>query len=139
MTDRTLFDGEPPNKLPHNRTDTSRLSAELAKPFANQQLARVYHHFVDRGDDGTTDEEQQDALNMTGNSQRPRRCRLVNLGLVKDSGNMRRTRAGRPATVWVRVRLDQPPVADSKADWPTGGKSNPNKSDSAEFVPDFAI
>lgn len=57
MTERTLFPDDPPGNLPHNRTATSRHAATLAKPFACRQLSRVLTFFVERGDDGATDEE----------------------------------------------------------------------------------
>lgn len=145
MTDRTLFpDDRPdndhrPDNLPHNHTATSKLAAESMKPFAGPQLMRVFRFLESRSDRGATDEEQQDALSMSGNSQRPRRNRLVELGRVKDSDNMRMTRSGNPAIVWIVAPPGQVPPARSKATWPTDGKSNPNKRDSAEFVPDFTI
>ena len=134
MTDRTLFPDVPENHpdkpLPHNGTSTSKLAADTMKPFVGKQRERVLE-FINA--------QIQDALTMNESSERPRRVRLVELGHVADSHNMRMTRSGCPAKVWVAVSPDQLPVADSKANWPTGGKSNPNKSDSAEFVPDFAI
>ena len=143
MMDQTLFpevpENHPDKPLPHNGTTTSKLAAETMKPFATSQEIRVFEFIKERDDYGATDEEQQLSLGMTGNSQRPRRRRLVERGLVADSKTTRKTSSGSDAIVWVAVSPDQPPVADSKANWPTGGKSNPNKSDSAEFVPDFAI
>ena len=138
MTDRSLFD-DPPDKPPHNGTDTSRLAAELAKPFVGKQRERVFEFIKSQGDHGATDEEIQTALKLTGNSERPRRHRLVEQYRVKESPNMRPTQAGRPATVWVACSTDQPPAVTSKANWRTNGKTNPNIAGSAEFVPDFSI
>lgn len=139
MTDRTLFPDDRPDNLPHNHTATSRLAAKLAKPFAGKQLERVFEFIKSRANHGATDEEIQSGLNMSGNSERPRRKRLVDLGRVTDSRNLRMTQAGNPATVWIAVPPDQVPPVRSKANWPTDGKSNPNKANSAEFVPDFTI
>ncbi len=139
MTERTLFPDDRPDKLPHNRTDTSRLAAELAKPFAGKQRELVFEFIKAQGQHGATDQEIQDGLNMGESSERPRRVRLVELGHVADSRNMRMTRSGCPAKVWVVVSPDQPAAVASKANWPTDGKSNPDKTDSAEFVPNFTI
>lgn len=101
MTEKTLFPIEPVEKTPHNGTALSRLAAELMQPHAARQRERVMEFIVSAGDRGATDEEIQDGLGLSGNSERPRRTRLVELGRVKDSGNMRMTRSGRPATVWM--------------------------------------
>ena len=136
MTERSLFNEDDPRKpLPHNGTATSKLAASTMRQNATSQEVRVFEFIQAQGERGATDEEIQTALDMTGNSQRPRRGRLVERGHVADSLNMRMTRSGRPATVWVAVSIDQPPVAQSKADWPTDGKSNPNKADSVEAHP----
>lgn len=135
MMNRTLF----PDKPPHNRTDTSKLAADLMQPFVGKQRERVFEFIKSQAEHGATDEEIQDGLNMSGNSERPRRSRLVELGRVADSHNMRMTRSGRPATVWIVAPPDQPPAVASKPNWPTDRRSNPDKVDSAEFVPDFAI
>ena len=50
---------------------------------------------------GATDEEMQSGLNMAANTQRPRRRELELVGLVKDSGTVKRTQSGRNAVVWV--------------------------------------
>lgn len=142
MTERKLFPDDNSDKqrqlTPHNGTPASRIAAKLARPFASRQMEAVFDSIESAGAYGATDEEMQIALNMTGNSQRPRRCKLVEQGRVKDSGNLRLTSSGRPATVWVRVPPDQVPVAKSKADWPTDSRTNPNRS-GVESVVDFQI
>ncbi|GAG22106.1 unnamed protein product, partial [marine sediment metagenome] len=47
-----------------------------------------------------TDEEIGDALELEGNTARPRRHSLVARGLVEDSGDRRPTHSGRKAIVW---------------------------------------
>jgi hypothetical protein len=116
MIARTLFPEdalsiEPVEKTPHNGTAPSRFAAELMKPHAARQRERVMEFILAAGDRGLTDEEIQEGLGLSGNSERPRRTRLVELGRVKDSGNLRMTRAGRPATVWMAV--DPTPVASN--------------------------
>ena len=53
-----------------------------------------------REGDGLTDEEMQARLGLNPSTQRPRRIELVEAGLVRDSGQRRRTRSGRWAVVW---------------------------------------
>ena len=107
MTEPRLFPDDPPDKPPHNGTDASKLAAETMKPFIGQQRERVLQFIQQCGANGATDEEIQDALKMRGDSERPRRNRLVEWGRIRDSGNLRKTRSGRPATVW--VANDSPP------------------------------
>ena len=76
-------------------------AAEAALPTVGTQrwhvleLLRAFPSF------GMTDEEMQNAMGMNPSTQRPRRVELVNAGLVRDSGERRRTASGRQATVWV--------------------------------------
>ncbi len=137
MTDRTLFDR--PDKLPHNRTDTSAAAAESMKPHAGQQRERLRELFNDRGTFGVTRQEAELALSIPGNSLRPRWDELMKAGEIKNSGTTRKTESGRAAQVFVECSPFQRPPTASKANWPTDGKSNPNRADSAEFVPDFSI
>lgn len=122
MTERTLFDdddpGKVPPKLPHNGTLTSKIAAQSMRSSAGAQQQRVLECLQQAGDAGLTDEELQAALDLSGNSERPRRRKLVELGLVKDSGTMRKTGSNHAAVVWCVVPPDQKPAATSKADWP---------------------
>ena len=49
---------------------------------------------------GLTDEETQSWLDMSPNTQRPRRIELVEMGYVDDSHERRRTRSNQLAIVW---------------------------------------
>lgn len=94
--------------LPFARgSETSRAAAEQAKPNAATQRARVLKLITEScwrtEDPGLTDEQIQDRLSLTGNTERPRRQELVDRNLVKDSGRTRKTRSGREAVVWVLV------------------------------------
>lgn len=141
MTERTLFPeddpNKPPPKLPHNGTSTSRLAAQSMRSLAGAQQQRVLECLQQAGNAGLTDEEIQRTLDLSGNSERPRRSKLVELGLVRNSGVMRLTNSGHAAVVWAVVPPDECLPVASKATWPTADKTNPNKP--AEFVLDFAI
>lgn len=50
---------------------------------------------------GATDDAISVTLGVNGNSTRPGRVELCRQGLVVDSGRLRRTSTGSPATVWV--------------------------------------
>jgi len=84
---------------------TSAEAAERAEPRAETQRALVFRTImVGRpGLVGMTDDEIHAALDMNPSTLRPRRIELQNRGLVEDSGEKRRTRSGRWATVWRAV------------------------------------
>lgn len=82
---------------------TSLAAAEAIRPAADTLRAAVLHFLEERGDDGATDEEMQDALGINPSTQRPRRIELVEAGWVKDSGRTRKTRSGGTAVVWTAV------------------------------------
>lgn len=103
MNQRTLFD----NPLPHNGTDTSKLAAQSMRSQAIAQQQRVLEVIRRAGDAGMTDEQIQVALGLSGDSERPRRRKLVELGLVADSGAVRETASGHAAVVWVAVRSSE--------------------------------
>ena len=114
MEKRTLFsvgDSEPdkppdagkshPVGLPHSGSDTSREAAERMVAGASAQAARVFQFISKCGEEGATDHEIQSALAMTGDRERPRRWSLQRAGLIRDSGQRRKSPAGRQAIVWI--------------------------------------
>lgn len=130
-TQQTLFANDEPTAvpptLPHNGTLSSKLAARSMRCSAGAQQQRVLEALQAAGDAGLTDEELQASLNLSGNSERPRRAKLVELGLVRNTGLMRRTKSGHAAVVWAAVPSDKRPAATS----------NSNKS--TEQAIDFAI
>jgi hypothetical protein len=66
----------------------------------------VYRYLQGRGDFGATDEEMQEHLGMSPNTQRPRRCELVNMGVVVATSRRRKTRSDFDAVVWVAEQGD---------------------------------
>ncbi len=94
------FDFDAP---PHSGPETSR-EAAVAMTSAASLRAKVSDFIRARGWHGATDEEIQDALQMDGNTQRPRRWELAKAGLITTHG-MRVGRSGRRALVWIHVSL----------------------------------
>ena len=79
---------------------TSIDAAERALPNAGTMRWRVLAQLKQWRSTGGTDEELQRELGMDASTERPRRIELVEAGLVRDSGRVRKTRSGRNATVW---------------------------------------
>lgn len=77
---------------------TSKAAADAIRPERQKKLAQVYDWLRLNGP--ATDEEMQDGIPMSPNTQRPRRVELVALGRVYATTDRRQTRAGREATVW---------------------------------------
>ncbi len=96
MTDRNLFDDPPAQR----HSETSVAAAEDIASAAQTLRRMVLLYLKSRHPDGATDEEAQELLMMSPNTQRPRRVELVRAGLVRDSGRTRKTRSGRKAVVW---------------------------------------
>ncbi len=96
---RTLFDDPPAQQ----HSAPSIAAAEAIKPTAAKLREQVYDAILAAGVAGMTDEEVQDALNMGGSTERPRRRELEQANRIRDSGRTRATKSGRSATVWVAV------------------------------------
>ncbi len=82
---------------------TSTRAAALASiaPLADNKRKQVFELVVASGERGKTDEEIGDALQMSGNTVRPRRRELVLSGRLMDSGRTRPTKSGRQSIVWI--------------------------------------
>ena len=85
---------------------TSRAAAESVVN-ADSLEGLVLAFIQERGDEGATDLEAQAALKLDGSTQRPRRRKLEQLGLVFDSGRTRATLSGRQAVVWIAKGEDR--------------------------------
>ena len=90
-----------PGLVRADHPDTSHVAAATI-PRTGTLRRAVYDAIRRTGDEGLTDSELQRALNMEGNTERPRRVELIDAGLIKDSGR-RRYEGGRPMIVWVAV------------------------------------
>ena len=93
-----LFDVEVPRQ---RHSQTSMASAKAEAPRFKGNLVRVLKAFDDRKKMGFTDDEGQDQLYMTGNTYRPVRVKLENLGLIIKTTATRKTKAGRHAAVYL--------------------------------------
>lgn len=90
----------------HNRTLASRAAAESARAFVRNQSVLVLECIASQGERGCTDKECQLALNMDGNSQRPRRVWLRDNGLIQAKGEPEDIVLRDGSTVWVVVPHD---------------------------------
>jgi len=87
---------------PHaHASSTSRASAHRIQWDAGRLERRVREALRDAGPRGLTDAEIEEVTGLCGNTARPRRVRLVETGLVVDSGRRRPTPSGRSAVVWI--------------------------------------
>lgn len=96
--DASLFDPPSHRNAPRG---TSELAAKSVRESAESMRRRVLAYLTQQGERGATDEEIQIALEMSGNTQRPRRWELQNADVIKDSGKRRPNKSGRAAAVWV--------------------------------------
>jgi hypothetical protein len=99
-----LFDIPPgvgPDHAYRGKTDTSVEAAEIILPKTGTLRRRVYDMILRHSDFGATDYELQARLDLTGNTERPRRKELQDRGLIQDSGQRRPTPSGRASIVWV--------------------------------------
>lgn len=88
------YRGEPPAQA-HSQTSL-KAAASIKKsigPLHWKILDHLRFH-------PSTDEEIMDALDMGGNTERPRRRELELMGRIIDSGETRLTRSRRLAVVW---------------------------------------
>ena len=70
-----------------------------AAPKFNERSLLLLKHLALYG--GFTDQQGQEVLGISGDSYRPMRVRLTQLGMVADSGETGTTPSGRKAVIWV--------------------------------------
>ena len=91
------MDLKPP--APYQQHSVTSLEAALSmKSHLGRMEGQVLSYIAARGTYGATDAEIIEALGS--HSYRPRRIRLVQLGLLRDSGGTRKTSSGRKAVIW---------------------------------------
>lgn len=83
-------------------SDTSREAARSLSPDALTKLeTKVFEFIRDRGPPGATCEEIELHTTLPHQTASARVNGLMNKGRIADSGQRRKTRSGRRATVWV--------------------------------------
>lgn len=102
----SLFDDPPLSdpgaalELPSHGRETEVSAAWRAYPKAGATRWRVLLAIASAGDDGVTDQQLEDLLNLPRPTPGNRRNELVRGGWVRDSGTRRPTRSGADAVVW---------------------------------------
>ena len=81
---------------------TSRAAAESMEPHVNRLQKKVLDA-LRLSRHGESDESLGQITGLPQSTLRPRRVELVNKGLIKDSGETRKTLSGRSATVWIAI------------------------------------
>jgi len=103
------------NEFPSVPTATSEAAADAVNPVSAKVLREKVFQAIKDAPDGLTDEEIQLLLDLSGNTQRPRRWELSHKqGRIRTSGT-RETQAGRQANVWVANDFPVPLAANGSA------------------------
>lgn len=98
MTQLSLFADDP--RPPRVRSsDTSTAAAESVQPVTGELRRRVLSFIRSRADGATCDEAEV-ALGLRHQTASARIRELVTLGAIADSGQRRKTRSGRTASVY---------------------------------------
>lgn len=107
MTNRNQVDmfGAPLPTAPHNHTDTSKEAAELVRPSVNAKQKRILDFLKLMDGTGATRDQIETALDIPGNTVRPRIKELIDAGLVAETLETRKTQRDRNAVVLVAVRF----------------------------------
>jgi hypothetical protein len=93
---------ELPNTAPHTPgSETSEAAAKKVAFRLTKVRAAVLYEIGRTGGVGMTDDELEEKLGYPTSTARKRRTDLFQAGLVVDSGDTRKTRAGCDATVWM--------------------------------------
>ena len=95
----------PPRAAPSSTADTRREAGRSIDAHLQRLQAAVLRFLEERGPRGATDEQIHEALELSGDTARARRCELRDAGLIVDSGRRRKTRTGRRAVVWVKAAI----------------------------------
>ena len=84
---------------PFSNSTTSREAAESIAP-KSWTLRGCVLLYLKRAPDGSTAQDIEQGLELSGNTVRPRIRELVKAGLVYDSGETRVLASGRKAIIW---------------------------------------
>ena len=103
QTNLETWINDQPAILPRNPKPTQEAAALKIKYALKGQRMAVYREIAVAGAYGATDSEIQQALDMDGNSARPRRRELQLAGWIRDGGTTRANRRGNLEIVWVAL------------------------------------
>ncbi len=95
------------------QSETSRQAAHRIADVAPTIKSQVLRFIESRGERGATDEEMQTTLQLDPSTQRPRRRELQLAGVIRNSGDFRKTKSGRLATVWI-TEVEHARMAETK-------------------------
>ena len=106
MRQADLFGFEPRPSYPETPgfvrgSETSKAASLSMEHRASSVRELVFGYIRSCGGYGSTDEEMREALDLSPNTARPRRCELMEMGRVRDSGRTRTGASGRKCVVWV--------------------------------------
>ena len=101
---RAPYGGLPPSV---SSSDTSREAAVSMSHVAHALRTKAYNYIVSH--EGATCDEIENALNMRHQTASARVRELVLLGVIVNSGQRRKTRSGRSASVWIRKQTSVRP------------------------------
>lgn len=93
-------------RTPYSEPGTSRDAALSIERDLDRLERVVLAALLAAGPLGLTDQEIESATRLAGNTVRPRRGSLVDLGLVEDTNVRRTTSSGRFARVWRVAHLE---------------------------------
>lgn len=86
-------------RLRHNTRSTSIAAAIANLPVRAKQWRAILTFIGARGDWGATRDEVEIGTGISGNAVRPRTIELIELGHIRETAKVRKTRAGRDAFV----------------------------------------
>lgn len=72
----------------------------ILRDWASKGLRAMVLLYLKRSPDGSTAQDIEQGLDLSGNTVRPRLRELVQAGRVYDSGETRRLASGRKAIIW---------------------------------------
>jgi hypothetical protein len=90
--------------LPSVPGDTSEGAAESMEDSVEAIRRRVCFYIIDKGDDGATCDETEEALDLVHQTCSPRITELRLGHMIEDSGARRLTRSNRRAIVWTKFK-----------------------------------
>jgi len=101
-------------------SDTSQAAAASIVGVANELRAKVFRCILGAGTSGRTCDEVEEVLDMRHQTASARVNELMKLTVIVDSGQRRKTRSGRNASVWIAASLapaalEFEPSAETKA------------------------